>query len=239
MPVVNGDEDVLEQDDMYERVPDTFRQQITSFSHQAEAPKLPPMHTRSRKPSDDPITLQHRASSAATLPSSLPPSSPQMRARLYSSPSAKSPPSYTAPSIPPPPFPAPNPPTDDDEDDALYDLPGLTTNRTMSNPQLREKDWIGESQKKASTLPVKPMHSYGGPPAVLGPLPRLPENPNSYSKLQSLDQPEKKLRETEDPGYDTTQPVSNDPNYDRLEPSRFTMHTRTHTHTQHTHTHNR
>ena len=228
-PVINGDDEGLEQDSMYERVPDTFRQKVTSFSQQAEAPKLPPINQRFRRPSDDPALVQHRASSIATLPSVAgPPSSPLMRARLLSSPSVKTPPppSYPAPAAPPPSFPAPDPPHEDDDDsNALYARPDLTSsNRTMSSPHIRDKmkDKMSseEARKKAATLPVKQSLSYGGPrsPVTLGPLPALPE----IAKVPLSKQPEKEEEEeVEDPGYDTTQSVSANPDYDRLETGGF------------------
>ena len=242
----NGDDEAMEQDSMYERVPDTFRQKVTSFTQQIEAPKLPPMKSRARRPSDDPATVQHRASSVATLPSTgVPPSSPLMRSRLLSSPAVKTPPppSYPAPAAPPPSFPAPNPPpvdNDDDDSNALYARPDLTSssNRTMSSPHLRDKI-SEETRKKAATLPVKQSLSYGGPrsPVSLGPLPALPET----AKVPLSKQPEKEEEvEVEDPAYDTTQPVSANPDYDRLETGGFRQNTCTHTHTHtqaHTHKH--
>ena len=250
-PVFNGDDDEgLEQDDMYEKVPDSFRQKVASFS-QAEAPRLPPMNLRSRKPSDDITTVQQqqRSSSAATLPSGGLPSSPltQHRGRLQSSPSVKAP-SYPAPSVPPPAFRAPNPPPDtediEDDENALYARPEPTSNRSMSTSLVREKVNLEEARKKASSLPVKAMLSHGGPrsPVILGPLPALPES----TKVSSSNQPKEDEEETEDPGYDTTQSVMVNPDYDHLEPGRLEQHAYTvlHTpvcvHTAHkcTHTHN-
>ena len=224
VPVSNGDDEGLEQDSMYERVPDTFRKQVTSFSQQMEAPKLPPV--RSRRPSDDPATVQHRASSVATLPSTGAPPSPLLRARLLSSPSVKNPPppSYPAPAAPPPSYPAPNPPDEyEDELNALYARPEPPTGgRTMSSSYIQEKMSVDEARKKAATLPVKASLSYGGPrsPVSLGPLPALPE---TAAKVSLSKQPKKEEEEeVEDPRYDTTQSVSAvNPDYDCLETGRF------------------
>ena len=223
-PAVNGSEDMLEQDDTYEQVPDTFRQKVASFSHQSEAPKLPPMHTRTRKPSDDPAHVQHRASSSATLPSVVAPSSPLMRARLYSTPAIKSPPgktppppSFPAPAAPPPTYPAPNPPSeydDDDDTNALYARPEpMGGSRCMSSPQLRDKINL-EERKKASTLPVKATLSHGGPrsPAGLGPLPELPKTSDELGQEE---------QEDEEPGYDSTEAVMARQDHDHLESGRF------------------
>lgn len=224
-PVVNSSEDGLEQDDTYEQVPDTFRQKVSSFSQQAEAPKLPPMNTRTRKPSDDPALIQHRASSSATLPSSVAPPSPLMRARLFSTPAMKSPPgktppppSFPAPAAPPPTYPAPNPPSEYDDDDdcnALYARPEPTGGRTVSYPQLKDNVNLEEARKKASTLPVKATLSYGGPrsPASLGPLPELPKT--------SSEQPEQEEQEDVEPGYDTTEAIKARQDYDHVESGRY------------------
>ena len=224
-PAINESEDMLEQDDTYEQVPDTFRQKVASFSHQTEAPKLPPMNTRTRKPIDDPSHVQHRASSTATLPSSVAPSSPLMRTRLFSTPAMKSPPgkappppSFPAPAAPPPTYPAPNPPSEYDDDDdfnALYARPEPTSgSRSMSIPQLRDKVNLEEGRKKAFTLPPKATLSHGGPPrspAGLGPLPELPKT--------TSEQPEQE--ENEEPGYDTTESVIAHQDYDHLGSGRF------------------
>lgn len=212
-PVVNGGEEGLEQDDMYEKVPDEFRQKVTSLSQQAEAPKLPPMHSRSRKPSDDPA-IQHRASSTATLPSANAPSSPLMRSRLYSSPvikssTSKAPPSFPAPAVPPPSIPAPNPPTeydDDDDSNALYARPEPT------NMQSRDKAVPEEARMKSVTLPLKGSLSYAGAPrspVALGPLPEVP--------MLLSNQPEREEEEENEPGYDTTESVKPHFDYDHLE----------------------
>jgi len=210
-PVINGDEDGLEQDNMYEKVPDSFRQKISSLPSQVEAPKLPPMHGRLRKPSDDPAIIQNRASSA-TLPSALPPSSPQMRSRLQSFPSIKTPPppSFPAPAAPPPSFPAPNPPAeydDDDNDDELYARPDT---KALSSPRLQNRNWIKESRQRSVTLPVKASLSYGGPnSAPLCPLPELPKETTS-KQLESQEE------EPEEPGYDRTKRDTTNRNYDHL-----------------------
>lgn len=229
VPVINGGEDALEQDTMYEQVPDTFRQKVTSISQQTEAPELPPMHSRSRKPSDDHVALQNRSSSAATLPSGPPPGSPKLRARLLSSPTVKTPPPFPAPAVPapavpPPSFPAPNPPAAGNDDDPLYARPEVTSGRTMSNPHLRDIQWkMEDTHKKSATLPVKSTRSIGMPhsTAVLGPLPRVPEDSGSSSRLPLSKQSDKTVDEVEEPGYDTTELISADPNYDRVGSSEF------------------
>lgn len=224
-PAFNSDEEKLEQDNMYEQVPDQFRQKVTSFSQQAEAPKLPPMHSRSRKPSDDPFTMQQRASSAVTIQPGIPPSSPLMRSRLYSSPAIKgpSPPTFPAPA-PPPSYPAPNPPAanyedeeDDDESNALYARPEP---RSMSNPPIIDKEWKLnlETQKKSATLPVKATISYNAPRSPVSPLPALPETPKVISTKKSKEEEEEEI---EEPGYDRTKPVLANQNYDHLELGRF------------------
>ena len=219
---------------MYEKVPDTFRKKVASLS-QVEAPKLPPMNLRSRKQNDDITAVQQqRSSSAATLPLGGPPSSPlvQYRGRLQSSPAIKPPPapSFPAPSIPPPTFRAPSPPPDnediEDDENALYARPEPTGGRSMSSSMVREKMNLEEARRKSSTLPVKVKHPLGGPrsPVTLGPLPALPES----NKVSSSNQPKEDEEETEDPGYDTTQSVMANPDYDRLEPGRFIRATCTH-----------
>lgn len=141
-----------------------------------------------------------------------------MRSRLYSSPAIKTPPppSFPAPAAPPPSYPAPNPPAeydDDDDSNALYARPEPTGGgRAMSNPHPLQLSNLEEARKKSATMPVKASPSYGGPrsPAALGPLPELP-------KVTSFEQPKK----DEEPGYDTTESVTADLNYDHLASGRF------------------
>ncbi|XP_065897760.1 uncharacterized protein [Dysidea avara] len=203
--------DDLEQDDTYERVPDTFREKVTSFTQSTTtAPQLPPMHLRTRKPIDGNLSPPAAARSS-TLPIMTSPKLSEMKKRLPSSPSVNSkappPPSFPAPLAPPPSFPAPKPPTDDEEEeDELYARPELNpSNRAMSNPSGIGQDWVvqEEMRRRATTLPINATLSH---PTNLGPLPEVPHVLASTGV------------EEEEPGYDTTAAVMSGPNYDHLNP---------------------
>lgn len=205
-------DDLLEQDDTYERVPDSFREKVASFTQSlTTAPQLPPMHLRTRKLNDDNLSPPAGARSSATLPIMGSPKLNDMRKRLLSSPSINSktppPPSFPAPSAPPPSFPAPKPPTEDEEDDELYARPELNpSNRAISHPSGIGQDRVvqEELRRRATTLPSNASLSHS---ANLGPLPEVPH------ALVSMNM------EEEEPGYDTTATVmSGNSKYDHLNP---------------------